>query len=205
MQCITAYQRTPVVSKSDLNSSWLTEGIKFNETENSGVKAQCLALHNQTDCSEVYFEESPELASSELIPTVSIRLSHMNIVEKKMEYEPMKILVDIISLETIFFGSNALGMLTTIFLSFSRILRFKWYRAYSLILFLIAGIGFFAHNVLVFQSIISGDLNENEFFEWPVQYSLPSPILCFDLQNEIDENHRITGEYLNDLTGEITL
>ena len=45
---------------------------------------------------------------------------------------------------------------------------------------------------LVFRAIISGDLQEDEFFEKPVRYSLPSPILCFPIRKGVDENHRVT-------------
>ena len=195
-----------VVSKSDLNSSWLADGIKFNETEDGDVKERCLALHNQTDCIEAYFEESSQMVS---LSTwyIKIKLSYMNIVEMEIEHESVATLMDIVSLETIFFGSNVLGILTTIFIFLSRSFRFKWYRAYSMILFLMAGIGFLTHNALVFQSIISGDLMENEFFEKPDQYRLPSPIFCFEIdeiEKKIDVNHRLTGEYLDDLTSEMT-
>ena len=94
-------------------------------------------------------------------------------------HDPLKTLLDIIGLETVLFGSNALGVLTTVFLFLCRILRFKWRKVYSMFLLLLAFAGFLAHNVLVFQAIISGDLDENEFFEKPQRYTLPSPILCF--------------------------
>ena len=195
-----------VVSSNHLNSTMRNRSVYFNETVDVEVQKECSDLFNQTDCNEVLFEESPELVNSEVtIPKlIFIRLSYLNIVEREMEHDPVKTLLDIVGLETIFFGSNAIGMLTTVLLFLCRSLRLKWRRAYSMFLFLLASAGFLAHNVLVFRTIINGDLQENEFFEKPQQYSLPSPILCFPIGKEMDENHRVSEEYLDDLTAEMT-
>ena len=142
---------------------------------------------------------------SEFRSMVFIKMNYLNIVEREMEYDWVKTLLDIVSLQTILFGSNALGMLTTVLLFFCRILRLKWHRAYRVFLFLLASAGFLAHNILVFRAIISGDLHENEFFEKPEWYNLPSPILCFRLRKEMDPNHRVTGKYMDNLTTEMTI
>ena len=197
-----------VVSKSHLSPSSLAKGIKFNETADIAIEEECSALFNQTDCNEVRFEESPELVDSKVGELIwkefSIRLSYMNIVESEMEYELVNTLLNIVSVETVVFGSNALGVLGTIFHSLSKIFRFKWRRAYSVCLLLVAGTGFLAHNLLVFRAIISGDLIENEFFEKPERYTLPSVILCFDPTSDADENHLLTGEYMDSVTDDLT-
>ena len=191
-----------VVRKGDLPFSMLNESLHFNVTVDRGVQEECSALFNQTDCNEVRFEESPDRAFSEMFSFIHIRLSYMNIVEREIEYDPVKTILDIVGLETVLFGSNALGLLTTVLLFLCRTLRLKWHRAYSVFLFLLASAGFLAHNVLVFRAIINGDLHENEFFEKPERYSLPSPIFCFPAV-KIDKNHRVTGRYLDDVTARI--
>ena len=194
-----------VVSFSHLNSTWLKGSVYFNETVDEEIQRECSVFFNQTDCNEVRFEESPDKVNSEIISgIIRIRLSYLNIVEREMEYDPLKTLLDIIGLETVLFGSNALGVLTTVLLFLCRILRLKWRWTYRVSLLLLASAGFLVHNVLVFQAIISGDLDENEFFEKPEQYSLPSPILCFWVGKGVDENHRVTGEYLDHLTDHLT-
>ena len=193
-----------IVSSSHLNSTWLKESIYFNETVDTAIEKECSDDFNQTDCNEIYFQESPELANSEVNLFIFFRLGYLNIVEREMEYDPLKTLLDIIGLETVLFGSNALGVLTTILLFLCRTFRLKWRKAYSVFLLLLASAGFLAHNVLVFRTIISGDLQENEFFEKPERYTLPSPILCFLNEKEVDENHRVTGEYLDELTAHLT-
>ena len=195
-----------VVSSSHLNSTWLNRSIYFNETVDKKIEAKCSALFNQADCNEAHFEESPDRVSpkSEVDSLVFIRLSYLNIVEREMEYDPLKTLLDIIRLETVLFGSNALGLLTTVLLFFRRTLRLKWRRAYSAFLLLLASAGSLVHNVLIFRTIISGDLQENEFFEKPERFTLPSPILCFPIEKKVDENHRLSGEYLDHLTSGLT-
>ena len=193
-----------VVSSKHLNSTWVNRSIYFNETVDPAIEEECSADFNQTDCNEVHFQESSDRVKSEVSSSVYIRLSYLNIVEREMEYDPLKTLLDIIGLETVLFGSNALGVMTTVLLFLCRILRLKWRNAYSVFLFLLTSAGFLIHNVLVFRTIISGDLEENEFFEKPERYTLPSPILCFPIEKKVDENHRVTGEYLDNLTTELT-
>ena len=204
---IKKHKRIPtntIVNKNDLNPYRLIKKSTFSETVDEEVNRQCFALFNQTDCNEVRFEESPDRVNTDVSSTVFIRLSYMNIVEREMGYDWMKTLLDIVSLQTILFGLNALGMLTTVLLFLCRVLRLKWRRAYSMFLFLLTSVGFLVHNVLVFRAIISGDLQENEFFEKLEWYSLPSPILCFPIGKEVDENYRVTGKYLDNLTGGMT-
>ena len=193
-----------IVNSKYLNTTWLNRSIYFNETIELAIIEKCSARFNQTDCNEVRFEESSEMVFQESRPMVFFKMNYLNIVEREMEYDWVKTLLDIVSLQTILFGSNALGILTNILLFLCRILRLKWRRAYRVFLFLLASFGFLAHNVLVFRTIISGDLHENEFFEKPEQYSLPSAILCFRIKKEVDENYRITGKYMDNLTSEIT-
>ena len=196
-----------IVNSKHLNSTWLKKNAYFNETVDTAIERECSAEFNQTDCNEVRFEEGPELSNPDVFnfwEIIFIRLSYLNIVEREMEYDPVKTLLDIIGLETILFGSNALGVLTTVLLFLCRTLQLKWRRTYRVSLILLASTGFLVHNVLVFRTIISGDLQENEFFEKPERYTLPSPILCFPIGKEVDENHRVTGEYLDDLTSEMT-
>ena len=195
---------TNTVISSHLNSTMLTKRIEFNKKPDPAIEEECSGLFNQTDCNEVRFEESPELAYPEITLSVSIRLSYLNIAEREMEYDPVKTLLDIVGLVTIMFGSNVLGMLTAALLFLCRILRIKWRRTYIVFLLLLASIGFLVHNLLVFRTIISGDLQENEFFEKPERYTLPSPILCFPIEKEVDENHRVTVKYLDDVTGDLT-
>ena len=192
-----------VVSSSHLNSTWLKRSVYFNRAVDEGVQSECSSIFNQTDCNEVRFEESLKLANDEVSTLVFIRLSYMNIVERQLEYELVKTLLDIISLVTIVFGWNVLRVLTTVLLFLYKISRFKWRKTYRVFLLLLASVGFLVHNVLVFRTIISGDLHENEFFEKPEQYTLPIPILCFQF-GTVDENHRKTGEYLDDLTAKMT-
>ena len=195
-----------VVNSCHLNSTMRKRRVYFNETPDIAIEEECSALFNQTDCNEVRFEESPELVNSEdSVPMlIFIRLSYLNIVEREMEYDPVKTLLDIVGLGTIFFGLNAFGMLFIVLRFLCRSLRLKWRKVYSVFILLLASAGFLAHNVLIFRTIINGDLQENEFFEKPQRYSLPSPIFCFPIEKEVDENHWTSEEYLDDLTTDLT-
>ena len=190
-----------VVNITSLPPFLLNSSIKFNETVDRSIEERCLRQFEQSDCKEVYFEEDTEKYSFEVRNFVLIKLNHLSIVQKEMEYEPAKTILDIISLASIFFGLNVTNVLATGFFLISQTFRLKWHRTYNAVIFLIAGIGFLAHNYLVFENIIKSDLNQNEFFEKQNRYIMPSPVFCFPLpKDEIDENHKFTGEYLDDLT-----
>ena len=61
------------------------------------------------------------------------------------------------------------------------------------------------NNIMVFQSIIEGDLIKNEYFTKLDEYNLPNTIYCFEYDDsKIDKNAKITGEYLDQLTSDLT-
>ena len=196
-----------VVNATSLPSFLLNSGIKFNETADISIEEQCTNQFNQSDCIEVYFEEAPELVSSEIMGHFILKLTYSSKTEKELAYLQWKTVLDIISQASIFFGVNVTGALASLFFVISQTFRLKLHKAYDKIIFLVAGMGFLIHNFLVFQSIIKGELNENQFFEKPERYIMPSPVFCFRLSNileDIDENHRLTGGYLDDLTKGLT-
>lgn len=178
--------------------------VYFSETVDRAIEECCSDLFNQTDCYDVIFDESYELVHSKRENFTLIRLTYLNIVKTELEYEPTKTLLDLISLASIFFSLNVTDSLTTGFFVLSKIFRIKWHRAYNAVIMLLSLAGFLVHVVLVFQSKIRGDLSESGYFEMPPRYSLPSPIFCFPFPRTIDENHRVTGEYLNDLSSNLT-
>lgn len=194
-----------VLNATHLPSFVLNSGIKFSETTDWSIEEKCSNQFNQPDCKEIYFEESHELVLSEVRNYSLIRLTYLNQTEKEVQYELAKTFLDIVSQSSIFFGLNARGALATLFFVICQTFRLKLHKVYNVIIFLMAGIGFLTHNYLMFNSIIRSDLNENEFFEKPELYTMPSPVFCFFFsKKKIDENHRFTGEYLDDLTKDLT-
>ena len=64
---------------------------------------------------------------------------------------------------------------------------------------------FSLNNILVFQSIIKGHLIKNEYFTKLDEYNLPNTIYCFKYDDsKIDKNTKLTGEYLDLLTSDLT-
>ena len=194
-----------VVNSKHLPSFLLDSGIKFNETVDKSIKKKCATEFNEFDCVEVYFEETTELVSSKTEDLLTLKITSLNRVEMESKFEKSKIFLDIVSQASIFFGLNVTGALSSLFFVITQTLKLKLHKAYSVTIFFVAAIGFLSHNVLVFQSIIQNHLIENEFFEKPEKYIMPSPVFCFRFSKEdINENHRFTGKYLDDLTQDLT-
>lgn len=195
-----------VVNLTNLPSFLLGSNTRFDEFTDSSIEQKCSSQFKQRDCNEIYFEEGPEMVSSQFKPlNIALRLNYRNNVEIEMGYSFYKTLLDIVSLAPIFFGLNITGTLATILFVITQAFRLKFHKTYNWIVFLVAVIGFLAHNYLVFKSIVKADLNQYQFFKKPDQYILPSPVFCFpfleNVKDKMDQDHQITGQSLDSLTG----
>lgn len=193
-----------VLNTSHLPSFVLNSEFKFNENIDLLIEEQCLNLFRDPDCTEIYFEESHELILSKAPRFSFQRLTYLNKIEREAQYEIAKTFLDILSQWSIFFGINARGALATLFFTICKTFRLKFHKVYKVIIFLMAGTGFLIHLSLVFQGIIRSELKENEFFAKPESYSMPAPIFCFHFRKDIDNNQRLTGDYLDHLTKNYT-
>ena len=187
-----------VIEKDELKP-YLLNFIKFDEFRDKKIESYCMNLTKSKDCNEVYFEESVQPIFLNL-NIIEINLDYGVIVE--LEYKPsyVKTVLDILNLESIFFGTNVSVILITISTTLKQIFKFKWYKANKILIFLLCLTGFLLHNYQIIDSIIREDLIENGYFIKLDKYRLPGLVFCFELdEKEIDKNFRLSGTHLDRL------
>ena len=185
-----------VIDKDELESEYNLTNFKFNKTKDSKIESDCINL----------FEESSQLTPDFYTHygRFFIKLNYENLEEK--ELKPLiKLVLDLMNLLSIFFGLTAAGILLTALSNFKKFLKTKLFKILKIFI-MICLIGFLLHNALISHSIIEGDLVINDNFTRLDKFNLPNIIFCFQYHYEIkiDKNIKITGEYLDELTSDLT-
>ena len=113
--------------------------------------------------------------------------------------------LDLMNLLSIFFGLSVISILLIALSNLKRFLKSNWYKVFKILVIVVCSIMSLLNNIMVFQSIIKGDLIKNEYFTKLDEYNLPNSIYCFEYNNsKIDKNTKVTGENLDQLTSDLT-
>ena len=197
-----------VIDKDEFKSEYNLTDVKFNKTKDSKIESDCIDSFDRPDCNDVSFEESPQLSTNFYKDYASflIKLNHEHLIAKEFKPSLIKLALDLINLLSIFFGLTAAGILLTVLSNLKKFLKTKWFKFLKIFIMIICLIGFLLHNALISHSIIEGDLVINDNFTRLDKFNLPNIIFCFQYHYEtkIDKNTKITGEYLDELTSDLT-
>ena len=194
-----------VINKDELESEFNLTQVKFNETKDLKIENDCINSFNRPDCNDVLFEENLEYTCLTDDYQLYIKLNYENLEEKEFEQSLIKLFLDLMNLLSIFFGLNAIGILLIALSNLKRFLELEWYKISKIFVIVVCLIMFLLNIILVFQSIIKGDLIKNEYFTKLDEYNLPNTIYCFKYDDsKIDKNTKLTGEYLDQLTNDLT-
>ena len=194
-----------VINKDELGSDYNLTQIKFNKTKDLTIETDCINTFNRPDCNDVFFEESLEYTCYFNNFYLSIKLNYENLEEKEFEQSSLKLFLDLINLLSIFFGLSVIGILFIVLTNLKRFFKSNWYKILKILVIVVCLIMSLLNNIMVFQSIIEGDLIKNEYFTKLDEYNLPNIIYCFKYDDsKIDKNIKITGEYLDQLTRDLT-
>lgn len=128
-------------------------------------------------------------------------------VIKRTEERPSgyKLILNILNIQSILFGLNAFKILLMIYFLIRTKFKLKEHKIHFYAIYLLSLIGFLFHTYHILNEIINGDLIYSHY-ESSEYFQMPEIIYCFDFdQRELDFNHKITGNYLEELTKEIKL
>lgn len=188
---------------NDLN---LTDYRKrFTADRDQEIEEHCSTLFANPDCHEVYFVENPKTSYAFYEFKITINLNFEKIIEKELQVSLLKVLLDVLSLQSIFFSTNVAALLLALFSFLKFAFKLRWHKVYQLPIIFICFFGFFLHNVVTFYGIINESLIEDGTFEKLDNLKLPNSIFCFEFDDkEIDANHKLTRSYLDDYTSELS-
>ena len=188
-----------LVDMDQLNAS--EQEYHFVRQRDLEIERNCENKFNKDDCIEIFFYESLKTDFSYNEDLVGINLNFEKFIEKELSQSLVKTLLNLVNLESIFFGTNVAGLLSALLMYAKKLFKFKWRPIFRYLLFALCLAGFSLHNISVFVAIIRDPLIESGFFEKLTSYHLPNPIFCFPFnESEIDKHHQLTGDYLDLLT-----
>lgn len=197
-----SYSKLPlysVIDGNDLDATALNS--TFSSRRDTEIEFACMKRFERPNCDEIYFYETMKTSYLYKRDFLSINLNFEILIEKELEQQSMKLILNIFNLESIVLGSNATSLLLGIFSLLRKLFGLKWRRAYRYLIFVICSIGLVIHNILTFHGIINDSLIESSHFENIGNYRLPNPIFCFSYNKSlIDKNRKLTGHYLDTIT-----
>ena len=148
-----------------------------------------------------YFNTLPD-AANEL--TFDLYYDVMRMEEEQTSV--YKLLLDILNIQSIFFGLTVFRLLNLLhgFVR-SRLNARKGRKIVLLVIYLICSAGFVWHVSHIFKLIISGKLTYSQHYEIFKEVRMPESVFCLELDKRlIDPNHRLTGNYLERLTSDLS-
>ena len=164
----------------------------FNKT-----KQVCLKEFND-DCNEVKFETDIFNRNIFVSRTKPIPL-YYNVISEIEEEAPLyKLLMDVLTMQSVLFGQNILELLFIIYCILNTKYQLRNNKYYFYFIYLICLAGFIYNTCFIFDQVLHGDLIRFVYFGIENSIKMPGIIFCFDLnQTRIDRNIKLTESHLN--------
>ena len=198
-------QNDIVIDKDDIDNNKILSTILFNETYDLMIINECKDKFILEDCFDSIFEES--YRKIDQFKKIEINLDFETFESKETESSLPKLLLEILSVEILFFGINVNAILFSISALLKYLLKInqKWLK---LFIFSFCLIGFCLQSLIIFHSILNAPLIDTGFFEEMNLMSYPDFILCFSFKNlknfKIEKNIKLTGNHLDSLASNFT-
>lgn len=195
-----------IISKHQLDErQW--SSLKADEMRMSygQAKKKCEKKFNKTDCFDHRFRKSVRIA--ERIGENSIHIDlHYELVNEVDERQSIyKLALDILTVQSIFFGLNALKLILIAIAFLKAKLKLNGNKMYTSLAYFICLSCFLCQSILIFVFIVDEELTQNQFFERSSSVPMPEMVFCFRFnQSLVDENQRLSGNYLEQATAGLT-
>lgn len=167
----------------------------------------CDMTFDQPDCNQIKYRHTYKKSKALKELEIEIDLYVEKVLEIDIEPELKTTVLLILNLESVLFGTNFSSLVANFFFLIRLVFKLRQHRFYRLIALFLCLIGLIAHLLLVIVSeILTEKPADVSNFEMLHEIQLPNLIFCFkfDGQAELDENHLLTGNYLDQLTQELT-
>lgn len=194
------------ISKHQLSrQQW--SSLKINDEKMSYEKAkkECGEKFNKTDCSDHRFRKSVLIGRRIGKNSVHIDL-HYELVNEVDEGQSIyKLALDILTIQSIFFGLNALKLILIAIGFLKAKLALNGNQIYRSLAYCICLACCIGQSILIFVFIVDEELTQNQFFERPNLVGMPELVFCFSYDKSlVDENRRFSGNYLEQATADLT-
>lgn len=161
------------------------------------------AIPEENPCYEIKFNETAET----LLQIVNVREIDLflDVSLSVEEFSWFNLLLNIMNIHNIFFSLTVLKVLRIISNFLKPKLKIQNDKTALFLIYLLCSIGFSWHTYKIFDLSINSELTNNLYYEMPQEVHMPTVVLCHQIdENRIDKNHKLTGNYLEKLTSNMT-
>ena len=206
-----------MVSKQDFSEKEWSESYLVYDYNTRHIRQDCeAAIKNFTLCKQTEFVKGVSVGTPKEQNLINLDLYFSVISSVEEQPNWYKLLLDILSCQSILFGQNVLKVLMTAysaclhFVKTKLISRFRTDsrsqsdRATKLpqLIYLVCLFGFSWHTYRVFDPVLNGQLTYSQHHELAKRIAMPEIVFCFQINTSlIDTSRNLTGRYLDELTG----
>ena len=160
------------------------------------------------DCDEISFKEEIIFLKEDRLDDNpgSVKISY--VIETTQYDAPsvLGVIFDMLTVQGIFFNLNVHHLLITIALYFKTKFHLKRRNALLMPIHLLCAAGFALHIWTLFDQAKNDGLVDTKYFKQVNTKSIPEMLFCFDFdQTMIDQNVELTGNYLEEITRNLTI
>ena len=180
---------------------WSNSFSNFSFDENHKAK-ECFNEFQHNDCIEIKFEKYSNLnVLSSHNKVKQLNIYYYVVYSTEDETSLYKLLIDILSVQSILFGQNVLKLLLIIYFLLNTKHQLRGSKYYLYFIYLICLSGFIFHTFFIFKQLFGKELIHYVYFTLESSMKIPEIVFCFNInQSIIDRNYKQTENYLNELT-----
>ena len=175
----------------------------LNHKTYKNISSRCLKKFQDEHCEEVNFNKKVEIVSDSKTKKIDLFIDVELSVE---EFTWFKLFLSILNIQSIFFGMTVLKLLRMIYSFFKPMLIIRNDKIATFFIYLLCSIGFTWHTYRIFDLSIQGELAYSPNYEIIISRTqMPVIVFCLPVDEKlIDKNHQLTGNYLEQVTSDIT-
>lgn len=185
-------------SKSEWDKTYLIKKGSPN------ISAECeKEIPDKKPCLEVEFEKGVTVEQPGQ-NTYKIDLNYEVISSVEVEPSRYKLVLDILNYLSILIDLTVLKLLKTVYSVIGNKLKLRDSKFSLASIYLLCAIGFSWHIYYMIKLILSGELTCIQNYEIVERFQMPQIAFCHRIDESlIDKNHKLTGDYLEELTGNL--
>ena len=186
-----------------VKEEWTKFYLDENHTKYSEILKECKEEAKIYDCLKMKFEKDVQINQpNRYIRELDLYYDVMKLVEE--EPSIYKLLLDMLNIQSVLLGLNIFKLQIMAYSWLTVRTKFKHYLL--IVIYLTCLFGFTYQTYYIIDEIVNGELTDSEYYEVSKSLNTPEVIFCFkfDLLS-IDKNHKLNGNYLDQLTQHINL
>ena len=166
------------------------------------IRSECLKkIPDEKPCLEIKFEQTFQVNPSDIdAMEIDLQFDLMQSIEESPS--KYKLYLDLVSIQSIFFGLTVLGLLKMACSCIQT--RLKENKFVLCLIYLLCLAGGIWHTYHIFHLVVSRELVPTLYYKIEKEIQIPEIVFCIKIDKEVDSNHKLTGTYLEKLTRELT-